>query len=208
MRGRRILRCVLELKEKSNFRKGRENVKLINFSLFIFFACLCISALFFPFASERFSLSQANGSKDSRVVSEEKAAGDRKRASLLLQTFTGVKFSKNLNAVNTHRGRSLSLERNHGWGPKKREGWAGAESPSKRCHRCSVEVVFSFSTDRGSSTVCEHAKLPQSCPALCDPMDCSSSVHWILQARILVWVAVSTFPIKGSNSHLLCVLHW
>ena len=34
----------------------------------------------------------------------------------------------------------------------------------------------------------------QSCPTLCDPMDCSppdSSVHWILQARILEWVAIS-----------------
>ena len=34
----------------------------------------------------------------------------------------------------------------------------------------------------------------QSCPTLCDPMDCSppgSSVHGILQARILEWVAMS-----------------
>ena len=34
----------------------------------------------------------------------------------------------------------------------------------------------------------------QSCPTLCDPMDCSpqgSSVHGILQARILQWVAIS-----------------
>ena len=34
----------------------------------------------------------------------------------------------------------------------------------------------------------------QSCPTLCDPMDCSppgSSVHEIFQARILEWVAVS-----------------
>ena len=33
----------------------------------------------------------------------------------------------------------------------------------------------------------------QSCPSLCDPMDCSppgSSVHGILQARILEWVAM------------------
>ena len=33
----------------------------------------------------------------------------------------------------------------------------------------------------------------QSCPTLCNPMDCSppgSSVHGILQARILVWVAM------------------
>ena len=32
-----------------------------------------------------------------------------------------------------------------------------------------------------------------SCPILCDPMDCSppgSSVHGVLQARILVWVAI------------------
>ena len=37
-----------------------------------------------------------------------------------------------------------------------------------------------------------HAKSPQSCPTLCNPMDHSppgSSVHGILQARILEWVA-------------------
>ena len=36
--------------------------------------------------------------------------------------------------------------------------------------------------------------IAQSCPTLCDPMDCSSpgsSVHGILQARILEWVAIS-----------------
>ena len=34
----------------------------------------------------------------------------------------------------------------------------------------------------------------QSCPTVCDPMDCSlpgSSVHGILQAGILEWVAIS-----------------
>ena len=34
----------------------------------------------------------------------------------------------------------------------------------------------------------------QSCPTLCNPMDCSplgSSIHGILQARILEWVAIS-----------------
>ena len=33
----------------------------------------------------------------------------------------------------------------------------------------------------------------QSCPALCDPMDCrfpGSSVHGIFQARVLEWVAI------------------
>ena len=36
----------------------------------------------------------------------------------------------------------------------------------------------------------------QSCPTLCNPMDCSppdSSVHGILQARILEWVAIPFF---------------
>ena len=34
----------------------------------------------------------------------------------------------------------------------------------------------------------------KSCPTLCNPMDCSltdSSVHGVLQARILEWVAIS-----------------
>ena len=48
----------------------------------------------------------------------------------------------------------------------------------------------------------------QSCPALCDPMDCSlpgSSVHGILQARILEWVAIpqGIFPTQGSNPSFL-----
>ena len=37
-------------------------------------------------------------------------------------------------------------------------------------------------------------EVAQSCPTLCDPMDCSlpgSSIHGILQARILEWVAIS-----------------
>ena len=37
--------------------------------------------------------------------------------------------------------------------------------------------------------------VPQSCPTLCDPLDCSppgSSVHGILQSRILEWVAISS----------------
>ena len=45
-----------------------------------------------------------------------------------------------------------------------------------------------------------NAKLLQSCPTLCDPMDCSlpvSSVLGILQARILSWVAMT--PSMGSS---------
>ena len=50
----------------------------------------------------------------------------------------------------------------------------------------------------------------QSCPDLCDPKDCSlpsSSVHGIIHARILEWVAVpfsrGIFPTQGSNLGLL-----
>ena len=46
-----------------------------------------------------------------------------------------------------------------------------------------------------------HVLVTQSCPTLCDPMDCSlsgSSVHGILQAKILEWVAIS-FSRKSSQ---------
>ena len=41
------------------------------------------------------------------------------------------------------------------------------------------------------------SEVAQSCPTLCDPMDCSppgSSLHGILQAKVLEWVA---FPSPG-----------
>ena len=42
--------------------------------------------------------------------------------------------------------------------------------------------------------VCVCMLVAQSCPTLCNPMDCSlpgSSVHEILETRILEWVAIS-----------------
>ena len=45
-----------------------------------------------------------------------------------------------------------------------------------------------------STTAAAAAKLLQSCPTLCDPIDSSppgSSIHGILQARTLEWVAIS-----------------
>ena len=64
---------------------------------------------------------------------------------------------------------------------------------------------------------CRHAKLLQSCSTLCDPMDYSlpgSSVHGVLQARILEWVAISFF--RGSFwprdwtwvSYVSCIGRW
>ena len=40
----------------------------------------------------------------------------------------------------------------------------------------------------------KQSEVAQLCPTLCDPMDCSlpgSSIHGILQARVLEWVAIS-----------------
>ena len=44
-----------------------------------------------------------------------------------------------------------------------------------------------------SGGFCDFLLVAQSCPILCDPMDCSqsgSSVYGLLQARILEWVAI------------------
>ena len=38
------------------------------------------------------------------------------------------------------------------------------------------------------------SEVTQSCPTLCNPMDCSlpgSSIHGILQARVLEWIAIA-----------------
>ena len=50
------------------------------------------------------------------------------------------------------------------------------------------ENIQSFPTEYGAGL----CLVAQSCPTLCDPMDCSlpgSSVHGSLQARILEWAA-------------------
>ena len=52
-------------------------------------------------------------------------------------------------------------------------------------------VLFLLYNNMNQLCVCS---VTQSCPTLCDPMDCSqpgSSVHGVLQARILEWVAIS-----------------
>ena len=50
-----------------------------------------------------------------------------------------------------------------------------------------LEISYSYYIDIDT-------EVTQSCPTLCDPMDCSlpvSSVHGIFQARVLEWVAFS-----------------
>ena len=73
-----------------------------------------------------------------------------------------------------------------------------------------IEHVLGHISNLGKfkKTVCDHnpvklkLKVAQSCPILCDPMDCSlsgPSVSGILQARILEWVAV---PFSRGSSQL------
>ena len=62
----------------------------------------------------------------------------------------------------------------------------------------------------------QFSSVSQSCPTLCDPVDCSLpgfSVHEILQARILEWVAMHAllfgiFLTQGLSPHSLMPLHW
>ena len=75
---------------------------------------------------------------------------------------------------------------------------------------CTASLSIHLSMD----IVSMHAKLLQSRLTLWDQMNYSppgSSVHEILQARILEWVAISFFQriflTKGLNPHLLCLLH-
>ena len=60
-----------------------------------------------------------------------------------------------------------------------------------------------------------HVQLLQSCPTLCDPTDCSpqcSSVHGILQARILERIAISSSrgssPPRGRVSLIIRPQYW
>ena len=64
---------------------------------------------------------------------------------------------------------------------------------------------------RGLDSMICYSLVAKSCLTLCDPMDGNppgSSVHGILQARILEWAAISSsrgiFPTRGSN---LCLLY-
>ena len=73
-------------------------------------------------------------------------------------------------------------------------------------------LVSPLTQRKVAGSVC--AKLPQLCPTLCNPIDCSllgSSVHGILQARIREgchFLLQGIFLTQESNVHLLSLLHW
>ena len=79
----------------------------------------------------------------------------------------------------------------------------GSSLPRDQTWVCSIAGgFFSVSASwKALYAVCVCAKSLQLCPTLCDPMDCSlpgSSVHVILQARILELVAM---PFSRASSH-------
>ena len=66
----------------------------------------------------------------------------------------------------------------------------GAVNMSQSTEEVRIQLSVTGSYQHNEKKV----KVPESCLALCDPMVCSlpgSSVHGILQARILKWVAIS-----------------
>ena len=65
--------------------------------------------------------------------------------------------------------------------------WGHSDLVKVTLSRSKRELIWSSGSSH-CDALC--AKLLQSCPTLCDPLDCSppgSSVHGILPARILVW---------------------
>ena len=78
-----------------------------------------------------------------------------------------------------------------------------------KTYKCKVNgqgTIYHINTKQKKASV--KVLVAQLCPTLCDPMDCSppgSSVHGILHARILGWVAFllcKIFPTWGSNPGL------
>ena len=101
----------------------------------------------------------------------------------------------------------------------RQEHWSGLPCPSGNIPNPGIEPAspalaagFFTTEPPGKSyvTAYVHAKSLQSCPTLCDPMDCSppgSVVHGILQARTLEWVALPSS--RGSSqprdgTHVSC----
>ena len=80
---------------------------------------------------------------------------------------------------------------------------------SWQCAILRVESVFECivpNTEYNFLNAAAAAKSLQSCPTLCDPMDYSLpgfSVHGILQARTLEWVAISFSILNASSNYML-----
>ena len=86
--------------------------------------------------------------------------------------------------------------------------------------QCTHKCVYMSMCDRRIHTiirsyVCMHAKSLQSCPTLCDLVDCSPpgpAVHGDSSGKNtgvgFHALLQGVFPTEGSNPHLVCLLHW
>ena len=68
--------------------------------------------------------------------------------------------------------------------------------------------------EKANTKRCALCLVARSCPALCDPVDCSPqgfSVHGVLQARMLEWVAIpfsrGSFPSRD-RTQVSCIGRW
>ena len=124
-----------------------------------------------------------------------------------IENMPGIHWSKVKNsfkrAVPANEGNTIWMKRRTeepGFRVKKQlcGCWSTVDSRESRpldLNRSICLIVLSRSGTWSNcySRTCE-SEVAQSCPALCDPMDCSLpgfSVHGILQARILEWVVIS-----------------
>ena len=82
--------------------------------------------------------------------------------------------------------------------------WQSKQASSWNPEQTGYKSLFPLTVNLGYGVRCG-GFVSSSCPTLCDPVDCSppgSFVHGILQARILVWVAIS-FSRGSSQPYLL-----
>ena len=87
---------------------------------------------------------------------------------------------------NHHIGALPVRPQRYPWGPQLCSALPWLNASSVPCHFCSYK----------RHTIIPHAcQIASACPTLCDLMACSppaSSVHGVLQARMLEWVAISS----------------
>ena len=84
------------------------------------------------------------------------------------------------------------------------------EGPDPTQITSGLMVKPSWRVPSSSPILCVCVLVPQSCPALCGPVDCSppgSSVHGILQATILEWVATGNCTNGNQEKEATSPLH-
>ena len=82
---------------------------------------------------------------------------------------------------------------NESWTVKKAELWR-TDAFELCCWRRLLRVLWIGRRSNQSVLKESENEVTQSCPTLCDPMDCSlsgSSIHGIFQARVLEWIVIS-----------------